>query len=137
MVGVDAAGDLAHVPHPRQVDGGAADSIGCRHPHESGFGLLGLLPETAWKFLCRCHRHNTGRRLCLALPPVAFKVLSAPRLYVCFYGCALSADWLLRLVGNAADGHPLVAFAASNADRSYHRFGGCHLVDSVLALVLL
>ena len=137
MVGIDAAGDLAHVPHSRQMACGAADSIGCRYPHESGSGLLDLLPEAAWSFLCRCHRHNIGRRVCVDLPPIACEVLSASRLYVCLYGCALSADRLLRPVGNAADGYPPVAFAASDADRSYHRLGGCRAVDCVLALVLL
>ena len=48
IVGSDAAGDLANVPHPRQVDGSAVDSIGGHCSDESGSGLLALLSEVAW-----------------------------------------------------------------------------------------
>ena len=137
LVGGDAVCDLAGFPHPCQVDSRIAHSAGCRHHHEYGSGLLGLLPETAWSFLCCCHRRHARCSCCVDLPTAARKILSASHLYIYMYGCALSAHRLLWSFGGAADGGVGLEIGETNADGACDSLGGSCFVHRVLASVLL
>lgn len=104
VVGGAVDGHLAHLPYTRQVDCRIAHSFGCSHHHEYGCGLLDLLSEVAWPFLCCGDRHYSGCTVCMAVQATACKISLAICIYVCQHRCALSADWHIWPFCHVADG---------------------------------
>ena len=137
LVGSAFAGHLAYVPHSSKVDSRIAHPVGCRHYHERGSGLLDLLPEVAWSFLCGCDRHDFSCRCRVDLPTATCKILFASHLYIYMYGCALSAHRLLWPFGGATDGCARLETGETDADGACDRLGGGRFVHRVLAPVLL